>query len=101
MVAECWQLMEKEHAMMGERHLAWHGEVPTADQSHSRGRLRQRVTRAGRDQRHAVARQAGDAVEACGLEGLGHQKTWHQARGGINDRYRLVASVKGSTLGHV
>jgi hypothetical protein len=101
MAAALRPCIQAEDAVVRPRHLARPGEVPTADQPHTRDRLRRRATRAGRDQRRAGAGAAGDAVEARGLEGLGHQKTCHQARRGINDRYRRVASVKGSALGHV
>jgi hypothetical protein len=40
------------------------------------------------------------AGDARSLEGFGHKRTRHQTRGGINDRYHMVASVKGSALRH-
>ena len=47
------------------------GMRETADPSHIRAVVRQGTIEAGRDQRRAVAGEAGDAVDAGGLNGLG------------------------------
>jgi hypothetical protein len=65
------QFIQEENAMVRQRHLARPGEVAAADQPHLRDRLMGGATRAGRDQRRAGAREASDAVDARGLEGLG------------------------------
>ena len=50
---------QQEHAMVGPRHLARHRHVPPTDQSRFREGLVGRAKRAGRDQRRAVAGEAG------------------------------------------
>jgi hypothetical protein len=62
--------------MVGERHFARPRQVPSADQPHVRDGMMRRATRADRDQRRAVAGEAGDAVDARGLDGLseGHRR---------------------------
>ena len=57
--------------MVGQRHVARHGEVSTAHQPHIRDGVMRGATRTGRDQRRAVAGQAGDAVDTGGLNGFG------------------------------
>jgi hypothetical protein len=102
MAAELRQFIQKEHAVVRQRHVArqqcrltplivknvlrltMHGhEIASllpgdlddgvyktaADQPHIRHRVMEGATRAGRNQGHAVAGEAGDAVDACGLNG--------------------------------
>ena len=57
--AELWQLIQDEHAVVGQRHLARPGEVPAADQPHIGDRLRRGATRTRGDQRRAGAGGAG------------------------------------------
>jgi hypothetical protein len=68
--------IQEEHAVVRQRHLARHGDVPTADLPHIRDCLRRRATRAGRDHRRAGGDAPGDAVDAGGLEGFrqGHRR---------------------------
>ena len=57
--------------MVGQRHVARHRHVAPADQPRIREGVVGRATRAGRDQRRAVAGEARDAVDTRGLNGLG------------------------------
>ena len=69
--AELGQLIEEEHAVVHQRHLAGHRHVAPADQADIRDGMVGCATWAGRDQRRAVASEAGDTVDARGLDGLG------------------------------
>ena len=69
--AELGQFIQEEHAIVGQRHLARHRYVAAADQPRIRDGMVGRAKRAGRDQRRAVAGEAGDAVDTRGLNGLG------------------------------
>jgi hypothetical protein len=71
MAAELRELIQEEHAVVRPRHLARHRHVAPADQLRIRDGVVGRAKRAGRDQRRAVASEARDAVDACGLNGLG------------------------------
>jgi hypothetical protein len=61
MAAELGRLIQKEHAILGQRHLARHWHVAPADQPRIRDGVVGRATRAGRDQRRAVVGEAGNA----------------------------------------
>ena len=69
--AELGPFIQEEHAMVGQRHFARHRHVAPADQTRIREGVVWGATRAGRDRRHAVAGEAGDAVNPRGLNGLG------------------------------
>jgi hypothetical protein len=62
MAAELRQFIQKEHAVVRQRHIARHGDVPAPNQSHLGDGVRRGTTRAGRDNRRAGAGQAGNAV---------------------------------------
>jgi hypothetical protein len=64
MAAELGPFIQEEHAVVGERHLAGHRDVAAADQPRIRDSMVGGAKRARRDQRRAVAGEAGDAVEA-------------------------------------
>src|SRR5262245_26029444 len=71
MAAALGQFIEKEHAVVGPRHLARQGHVAATDPPRVGNRLMRGAERSGRDQGGAIAGEAGDAVEAGGLNGLG------------------------------
>jgi hypothetical protein len=71
MAAELGQFIQEEHTIVGQRHFARHRHVAAADQPRIRDGMMGRATRAGRDQRHTVAGEAGDAAGACALKGFG------------------------------
>jgi hypothetical protein len=71
MAAELGPFIQQEHAMVGQRHFTRHRHVAPADQPRIRDGLVGRATRAGRDQCRTVAGEAGDAVDAGGVEGVG------------------------------
>jgi hypothetical protein len=73
MAAELGQFIQEEHAVVGQRHLAGHRHLTPADQPHVRDGAAGGAERAWGDQRRTVARAAGDAVEARGLEGFGDE----------------------------
>ena len=77
MTLELLLFIQEEHAMTCLQHFARHREVPAADQPHSGDRLVRGAKPAGRDHRRTLARQAGDAVEARGLDGLGPRHRRH------------------------
>jgi hypothetical protein len=58
---------------MRPRRVARCRHLTAADQSHIGDRLVRGVKRTGRDHRRTVAREASDAVEACGLKGFGQR----------------------------
>jgi hypothetical protein len=67
----CGKRSPVQDLMMRQRHLARHRHVAPADQSRVREGLVGGAKRASRHQGGAVARGAGDAVDAGGLDGLG------------------------------
>jgi hypothetical protein len=71
MAAALGPFIQEEHAIMGQRPLARHRHVAPADQPCVRDGVVRSATRAGGDQGGAVAGEAGDAVDACGLNSLG------------------------------
>jgi hypothetical protein len=81
--------IQKEHAVMGQRHLAWHRHVAATDQPHIRDGVVGGATRAGRDPRRAGAGEAGDAVDTPGLKGFGEGHC-RQDGGDRPPRTRLV-----------
>jgi hypothetical protein len=68
---ELRQFIQEKHAIVGQRHFARHRHVAPADQPRIRDGVVGGATRAGRDQRRAVAGEASHAMEACGLKGFG------------------------------
>ena len=71
MAAELGELIQEEHAIVGQRHLAWHRHVAATDQPRIRDGMVGRTKGSSGDQRRTVSGQAGDAVDARGLNGLG------------------------------
>jgi hypothetical protein len=71
MAAELRELIQEAHAVVGQRHVARHRHVASADQPRIRDGVEGRATRAGGDDSGAGARAAGDAVDTRGLKGLG------------------------------
>jgi hypothetical protein len=71
MAAELGPFIQEEHAIVGQRHFTRHRHVAAADQPRIRDGVVGRATRPRRDQRCAVASEAGDAVDTCGLNRLG------------------------------
>jgi hypothetical protein len=76
MPSELGEFIQKEHVVVGPRHLTRHGDVPAADQPNIRDRLMRGATRAGPDQRRAGASKASDAVDARGLQGFPQRQCW-------------------------
>jgi hypothetical protein len=68
---ELRQLIERADVEISQRHLARHRPVAPADQPRIRDRMVGGATRARRHQRGAAAGEAGDTMDACGLNGFG------------------------------
>jgi hypothetical protein len=68
--SELRPFIEKEHAVVRQRHLARQRHPAPTDQAQVRDRLMRGATRAGGDQRRAVAGAAGNTMDARGLKGL-------------------------------
>jgi hypothetical protein len=62
---------QEAHAVVGQRPLARQRHVAPADLPDIRDGVMGGATRPGRDHGRAGAGEAGDAVDACGLNGLG------------------------------
>jgi hypothetical protein len=62
MAAELGQFIQEEDAVMGQRHVARHRHGAPADQPDIQDGVMGGATWVGRDQRGAVAREAGDAM---------------------------------------
>ena len=73
MAAELGPFIQKENAVVRQRHVARHRHVAPAGQPRIRDGMMGRATRAGRDQRCAVVGAAGDTVNAWGLNGFGQR----------------------------
>ena len=71
MTAAPWEFIQKEHAMVGQRHLRRHGQLTAADQPRIRDGVVGGAKGSGPDPRCAVAGEAGDAVDPRGLNGFG------------------------------
>jgi hypothetical protein len=89
MTAAPREFIQKEHAMVGQRHLRRHGQLTAADQPRIREGVVGRAKRARRDPRRSGAGEAGDAVDACGLKGLSEGHRW-QDGGEASGQHRLV-----------
>jgi hypothetical protein len=63
-------LIQQQETMVGQRHVTRHRHVAPTDQPRLRDGVVGGATRAGRDQPHAVAGEAGNAVDPRGLNGL-------------------------------
>jgi hypothetical protein len=76
MAAALGEFIQEVHAVVGQRHVAWYRHVAPADQPRIRDGVMGHAKRVGRDQRGAVAGEAGDAVDARGLDrfGQGHRQ---------------------------
>jgi hypothetical protein len=62
MTAKLRQFIQEEDAVVCQRHLARHRHLAPADQPDGRDGVMRGATRAGRDQRRAVAGEPGDVV---------------------------------------
>jgi hypothetical protein len=65
--AELWQFTQEEHAVVRQRHLTQHGDMPAPNQLHIRGRVVGGAKGMGRDEGGAVAGAAGDAMDERGF----------------------------------
>jgi hypothetical protein len=81
------------HPVVREGHLARQRHVAPVHQPRIGDGLVGRTTRAGGDQRRAVAREAGDAMDACRLHGFGHSPGWQDR--GEPPRQHHRACVRG------
>jgi hypothetical protein len=91
---ELREFVQKEHAMVRPRHLAWHGEVPPTDQPDVRDRVVRGAERAARDHRRAGAGAASHAVDARGLEGF--RQAHRRQDGGEPPRQPRLARPRGA-----
>jgi hypothetical protein len=71
LLSELGQLIEQEHALVGERHLARHRYVAPADQPDIRDGVMGGATRARGHDGRAPASAASNAMDANGVEGVG------------------------------
>jgi hypothetical protein len=71
MPSELGEFIEAEDTMVGQRHLTRHGCLAAADQPHNGHGVMGGATRPGGDARGAPPGEAGDAVDAGGVDGLG------------------------------
>jgi len=65
MTAKLGPFIQEEDTVVAQRHVAGHQHVAPADQPRIRAGVRGGATRASRDQRGAVAGEAGNAVVMC------------------------------------
>jgi hypothetical protein len=70
---ELRQFIQKEHLMVRQRHLAGQRHLSPTDPAHIGDRVVRGANRAGGDQRRAVAGEAGDAMDAGGVDGFGER----------------------------
>ena len=61
--AELGELIQEQHAVVGQQHLARHRDMTPADQPHIRDGMVGGAKWAGHDQRRAVASKASDTVD--------------------------------------
>jgi hypothetical protein len=71
MAAELREFVQKQHAIVGQRYLAWHRHVTATDQAHLGDGMMRGATRVRGDDGGAGAGEAGDAVDAGGFNGFG------------------------------
>jgi hypothetical protein len=62
--------IQKEYAVVGQRHFAGHRHLPPTDQPHIGDGVMGGAKRPGRDQGRTVAREASDTMHACRLKGF-------------------------------
>src|SRR5262245_587754 len=94
MAAALGPFIQEEHAIVRQRHLNRHRHGAPTDQTRIRDRMVGGTQRARRDQRYAVAGEAGNTMDACGLDGFGEGYAkpqhcfprWASARRGIQSR---------------
>ena len=85
--------------MVREGHLSRHWHMAAADQPRIRDGLVGRATRAGRDQRRAVAGKTGDAVNPRGLNGLGEGHRRHYRMPFPGNAHSLLCPSAASACG--
>jgi hypothetical protein len=71
MPLELGGLIEAADTVVGQRHLTRHGDLAPTDQPHIGNGMVGGATRPGGDDGGAPPGEAGDAVDAGGVEGLG------------------------------
>ena len=71
MALQLRKFVQEQDAVVRPRHLPRPQPLPPADQPHTRNRVVRRTTRARGHQGGAGAGEAGDAVDAGGVEGFG------------------------------
>jgi hypothetical protein len=86
MAAALGQLIHKEYGVVRQRHFARHRPVAPADQPRIGDGVMRGAEGPGRDQCRAVAREASDAVDAGGPNGLRQDHGW-QDGGELVDRH--------------
>jgi hypothetical protein len=74
MAAELGPFIQEEHAIMGQRHVARHRHGAPTNQPHIRDGVVGRTTRASRDPRRAIPREASDAREVGGVDRCGQAR---------------------------
>jgi hypothetical protein len=79
MPAKLGEFIQAEDAVVDPRQLARHRDLATADQARIRDGVMGGATRATRHQRGAVASEAGDTMDACGLNGFGQGHVQEEA----------------------
>jgi hypothetical protein len=91
---ELGQFTQKEPAVVRQRHLPGRGDLPAADQAHVRDGVVRGAERARGDDRRAPAGEAGDAMDARGVEGFGEGHGRHD--GGEPPRQPRFPSPRGA-----
>jgi hypothetical protein len=86
--------IQKEYAVVRQRHVAGHRHLPAADQPRIGDRVVGGTKRPRRDDRGAVAGAPGDAMEAGGLEGFGERH--RRQDGGEPPRQPRLPSPRGA-----
>jgi hypothetical protein len=77
LAVELGQFIQEEHAIVGQRHLAWHRHMAATDSPRIRDGVVRGTTRAGRHHRRAGAGAARDVMEARGRTGFSQRHGRH------------------------
>jgi hypothetical protein len=80
MTAKLRPFIQEEDAVVGQRHVARHRHVAPADQPDMRNGVMGGATRADRHPCGAVAGEASDTMDTCGLNGFGQGHPRHDGR---------------------
>jgi hypothetical protein len=92
--AELRLLIQKENPVVRQRHVAWPRHLAPADQPDVRDGVMGGAKRASRHQRGAVAGEAGNTMDACGLNGFGQGH--RRQDGGESPCQHRLASPRGA-----